>query len=613
MATNLFEYYKSQGKALPSVAERATLYGDPNYTGTAEQNTAQLAKLQASAPAPEAPQQPAPNASPTTTPTPAPTPSPTITVPKNTEAENMLLNPVQPKTEEEIRFEKTKAVQSEIDSLNNYYDTLMTRRVDEEQVLGEKRDKQTNAMSVLSGLAGSSDATTKSRETSEYNTKQVSQAKNEVESQRAVAINEILSGIREESVEEAKQSRLESRESAETAIALREQKTQKMIDNVALLAGNGVTFEGLKQSNPEAFASMAQTVGGEEYLKAMLTLGRPIETILDKQIVDGKYIIAYQNPIDGKTRVETLDLGIPSGYNKTIDAGDKILFVPDNWSGDTSELISINKGLTPTQQRIGGGSSGGGGIGSGDEYIDESVADDPFIQSLLNTQGGKSLTDTSIQKLDKGLTVLGQLGVLQGNVESVKTGPILGLFREKNPWDTQAQTIKTSLNAIVPNLARGVYGEVGVLTDNDIATYSKTIPNLRSTEAVRNAVLYITLDMIGKSIKNTLSVNAAAGRDVSGFVDIYTEMEATKNSILSTIPGAQVPQSFQGQVAGGVSKGTMTNQEFRKKALADVSSIEYNNFATSAPEGQIPVLNNKTGQPGYISAGEFDDSLYTKI
>ena len=42
---NLYEYYQSQGRTLPSVAERATMYGDANYTGTAEQNTAQLSRL----------------------------------------------------------------------------------------------------------------------------------------------------------------------------------------------------------------------------------------------------------------------------------------------------------------------------------------------------------------------------------------------------------------------------------------------------------------------------------------------------------------------------------------------------------------------------------------
>ena len=49
MPTNtLYDYYKAQGKSLPSVAERATLatqHGITGYTGTAEQNTALLSKL----------------------------------------------------------------------------------------------------------------------------------------------------------------------------------------------------------------------------------------------------------------------------------------------------------------------------------------------------------------------------------------------------------------------------------------------------------------------------------------------------------------------------------------------------------------------------------------
>lgn len=193
---------------------------------------------------------------------------------------------------------------------------------------------------------------------------------------------------------------------------------------------------------------------------------------------------------------------------------------------------------------------------------------DPFIKKLLSTAGGKALTDTTIQKLDKGLTVLGQLGLLQASVQDVKTGPIKGKFKGNNPWNTNAQTIKAQLNAIIPNLARGVYGEVGVLTDNDIKTYAKTLPNLTSTEQVRNAVLYITLDMIGKSIKNTLNVNASAGRDVSNFIDIYTEMENTKNSILSTIPGAKVIQKIETNLGG-------SNKDDFKNNPIPTGSVQY--------------------------------------
>jgi hypothetical protein len=191
-------------------------------------------------------------------------------------------------------------------------------------------------------------------------------------------------------------------------------------------------------------------------------------------------------------------------------------------------------------------------------------ASDPFIQKLLNTAGGKPLTDTFAQQLNKGLTVLGQVGVLQNNVQDVKTGPIIGLFKGANPWDTNAQTIKAQLNAIVPNLARGVYGEVGVLTDNDIKTYASTLPNLKSTEDVRNAVLGITVDLIGKNVKRILEVNAANGKDVSGFVDIYTEMQNTRDSIFSQIPG------YKGAQNGSVSN--LSNEDLLSKMNSVIDS-----------------------------------------
>jgi len=55
MPTTLFEFYKSQGQALPSVAARAPLaaqHGITNYTGTAEQNNLLLSKLSAGAATP---------------------------------------------------------------------------------------------------------------------------------------------------------------------------------------------------------------------------------------------------------------------------------------------------------------------------------------------------------------------------------------------------------------------------------------------------------------------------------------------------------------------------------------------------------------------------------
>ncbi len=163
----------------------------------------------------------------------------------------------------------------------------------------------------------------------------------------------------------------------------------------------------------------------------------------------------------------------------------------------------------------------------------------------------KEPAETFITSMDKAMSVLTQVGVLQATFETGKYidekgkekkldfNPIVGLFRKVNPWDTQAQSIKAQLNAIVPNLARGIYGEVGVLTDNDIKLYSQTLPTLTSTEDVKNAVLFITTDIIRKNIENKIKNQMSAQRDMSGYEDIYNNVNTEASNILNKIPGAK--------------------------------------------------------------------------
>jgi len=65
-----------------------------------------------------------------------------------------------------------------------------------------------------------------------------------------------------------------------------------------------------------------------------------------------------------------------------------------------------------------------------------------------------------------------------------------------NPYDTDAQVLKAQLTALIPEMARGVYGEVGVLTEDDVRLYTQTIPNLKSTEAVNKGILAFNLDVL---------------------------------------------------------------------------------------------------------------------
>lgn len=260
------------------------------------------------------------------------------------------------RSEDDIQKDMLRSAQGEISGLNKYYDSLIS----ESKVLGEKNMRSTDSISVLTGLQGSTEATGAASATGKANNAELSKIENE----RSMAVQSLMGNIRRSSVEAAKNEREEARLSEQDRISFREKSQGEAVANLTNLAASGVTFEGLKTSDPKSYEYLAKSVGGEEQMKAMFTLNRPQDTILDKKVEGGKYIITYQNPLTGAVKIETVDLGLPAEYTKTVDAGDRILAVPSDWDGDPSKLITINKGLTPAQKSSGTG-TGGGGSGGG--------------------------------------------------------------------------------------------------------------------------------------------------------------------------------------------------------------------------------------------------------
>lgn len=497
-----------------------------------------------------------------------------------------------PKTVVEIQKDLLRASQSEIDQINKY----AAQQIEALKPRQEERLRETSSVNTLTGLAGSTEANRTTEGTTAVNKRE----NDLVRAEAATKISNILSGVKTKALEMAQTEREQFRLDSETASKERTARIEEAVNNAALLAQSGVTYEGLQTTDPEAYQALADAVGGPELLKAQFTLNRPQEDILDKKIEGGKYVIAYRNPLTGATRIESVDLGLPPDYSdgKVIDAGGRILVAPVGWSGDPGELVSISKTLTPGQfldsvDSGSGGSSTVSGVVTRDadsimagtlnltdvstaknyrsevagelkKRIDEAQkVGDIYGTMKASAAYDKEVSDTFLQSMEKTISVMGQLGVLQENIAGTDTGPIVGAFRSANPWDDNAQTIKAQLNAIVPNLARGVYGEVGVLTDNDIKTYAKTIPTLTSTEDVRNAVLYITIDMIRRNVDTKIKNQAAGQRDMSGYADIYKQVQDTANSVLSTLP--------KRESTGGVLRSPDGTQEVN---ISDLSPEE---------------------------------------
>lgn len=250
---------------------------------------------------------------------------------------------------EDVHSEMLSAAQGEINALKEYEST----RLKEQAVVNQQNDRSTSSINTLTGLAGSTEANIQQQKTTDIGNK----ANEAIRKEAELNLQTLLGNVRRSAVTEARALREEARLDEETRLKNRTARQAEAASQLTNLAAGGVTFEGLKGGDPESFAYLASQFGGEEALKGAFVLNTPQEQILDKRVEGGKYVIAKQNPVTGKITVETVDLGLPPQFTKTVDAGNRILAIPDNWSGDPSELITIPKGLTPGQAQTDSNSS----------------------------------------------------------------------------------------------------------------------------------------------------------------------------------------------------------------------------------------------------------------
>jgi hypothetical protein len=64
--------------------------------------------------------------------------------------------------------------------------------------------------------------------------------------------------------------------------------------------------------------------------------------------------------------------------------------------------------------------------------------------------------------------------------------------------------------------------------------------------------------------------------------------------------------------SSNTSKGTLDDRSFVAKAV-QAQSLPYDTIVNNTPKGQIPVVDNKTGQVGYLPIEEYNSVSYTKM
>lgn len=147
-----------------------------------------------------------------------------------------------------------------------------------------------------------------------------------------------------------------------------------------------------------------------------------------------------------------------------------------------------------------------------------------FMATIEASDEGKPLATSVSSELQESFTSLNltlDAEVALKNLE-MPTGKLFG------PWiadvkqvfgqDQNINAFKAAITRLVPSLARGQYGEVGVLTDTDIERYMRTVASLDQSPNSNKKAMWATKVLLAKTLKIKTQREAIAGNSVSQFI-----------------------------------------------------------------------------------------------
>jgi|GEM_PF-3705853 hypothetical protein len=152
------------------------------------------------------------------------------------------------------------------------------------------------------------------------------------------------------------------------------------------------------------------------------------------------------------------------------------------------------------------------------QAFNEYLSDLTFAkQSAKKTgAGGKQLTDTAVQNLQKFAGIEQSLGTLDDFYKNIQNVGPQEFARGWNPFDTEARQFDALKTSLTGPAARTILQEVGALTDSDLKRVDQLLPSITDTRDVANYKIGQLKELLQKAKQNALDFYGASGYDVAG-------------------------------------------------------------------------------------------------
>lgn len=155
---------------------------------------------------------------------------------------------------------------------------------------------------------------------------------------------------------------------------------------------------------------------------------------------------------------------------------------------------------------------------SGDRWQRFTDGTPPKLLPESRKTSEKSLSQSEADRFRAIQVARSQIKQLEELLKGRTGGPGIGHVRHAfSGMSPVANNVEALTAAMLPNLAKGVLGDSGAISDMAQMLYGKSLPDLKSTEAVRTASITQLTRLLDDSEAGLIDTLAKAGRDVSSF------------------------------------------------------------------------------------------------
>ena len=345
-------------------------------------------------------------------------------------------------------------------------------------------------------------------------------------------------------------------------------------------------------------------IGSETNKVRMGNFAKTQSEYLAQSVAPGLMLDAMGVPslrqIKSENRLPTIDeVKAMENFDERYRAGDLSLFAGVTDTRAVMQLSAMN-------------------LDNNGKPVQISENDEDLIASLLNSARGIKDVLSMLGSEEQGDYVINgkKIDVSETNKLRTQWEGLKEFISPSGRKQEDLAAFRNQLSMMVTDLARGVFGEVGVLTDADIRRYEKLLADPR-TPADTNIILSnMLLDTVRNKADDHFGTLAKSGKNVSGFLPSYAELQPRIPMSISEglklaregriIPGRTI--SLKRPDTGKVYNYQIANPKNLESTLMQMQREVKESLTTATPE-QADASPSSSNQ-GNISYDSQTESSY---